>query len=633
MFFKAGSLRIKLLACLILITLIPLIGYASYSINRSESVLRQQFEVQTQQLLSTNLNDVLEAQQTVMVELSYNPIVKSMDYRLAEPYFQRFVKDNPQYSHLLICDTEGIEVAHSEGAEHHGKSIADREYFSVPMSTGKPVIADATFSKSTGRKIVGLGVPIFDDNQQIAGVMVGFISLEYISNRIAGNKVTPSGYTFMINQQGEYISHPEEGKLLVQNAAEEENTSANYQSLIEKMMKGEAGIDEVDIGGQKMIINYKPTGINGWSIAMISPVEEVFKLAQGMKKDAMRAVILIAIAVLGVALLVTAYIMRPIKTSLQIIESRDFTMQVDSNDELGQALNKLATELRSLLSNLSGGVAKLSNASEQFREISEQNAAGATEVAANIQRITTSSQAQEMKINDVASFIGTLNISLANITQDLANTKDTSEAAYHAAQNGQKLVEHMTQSVEDLSKNAQQINTIVDTISNIAGQTNLLALNAAIEAARAGEQGRGFAVVAEEVRKLASQSADATTQISTLLEEVTTNIEGVVKIATDSGDNSNVVQAFKEILEKNQMVSNSVSQVVADAQGIQQEGDNIMSETVNVVELVAETTENAEGIASRTEEQTATVEELSSAAEELSNVAVEMQNHINRFKY
>lgn len=626
-------MRVKLLACLILITLIPLICYASYSIKRSESVLRQQFEAQTQQLLDTNLDEVLEAQKTVMVELSHNPIIKSMDYRQAEPYFQRFVKDNPQYSHLLICDTEGVEVAHSEGAEHHGKNIADREYFYVPMQTGKPVIADATFSHSTGRKIVGLGVPLFNDQQQIIGVMVGFISLEYISDRITNNKVTPSGYTFMINKKGEYLSHPDASILLEKNAVDEEGTSANYQSLIEKMLQGQAGIDEVTIGGQDMIVNYKPAGINDWSIAMISPVHEVFQLADGMKRDALRAVVLISLVILAAALLVTAYIMRPIKTSLQIIENRDFTKQVDSNDELGKALNKLGGELRSLLSNLNDGAVKLSSASEQFRSISEQNAKAATEVAANIQRITTSSQTQELKINDVASFIGTLNVSLANITKDLEATKQTSEAAYHAAQNGQLLVEQMAKSVEDLSKNAQQINTIVDTISNIAGQTNLLALNAAIEAARAGEQGRGFAVVADEVRKLASQSADATTQISALLEEVTTNIAGVVKIATDSGDNSNVVKAFKEVLEKNQMVSDSVSQVVANAQGIQQEGANIMSETVNVVELVAETTENAEQISAHTERQAANVEELSSAAEELNTVAEEMMNNINRFKY
>lgn len=632
-FIKTGSLRLRLLVSFILISMIPLIGYAYYSVDQSELVLKEQFLSQTQQMLETNLDEVLESQQTVMIELSHNPIIRSMDHQQVEPYFERYVADNPQYSHLLICNTEGIEVAHSEGAEHHGKSIADREYFSVPMETGKPVIADATFSHSTGRKIIGLGIPILDDDQQTKGVLVGFISLEYISDRIADNKVTPSGYTLIINKEGDFVSHPDSSKLLEQNIIDEKNTSDSCQAAAKKMMAGEAGFDEVMVDGQKMLMNYKPTGINDWSIAMLSPVQEVFQLTMDMKKSAQRTVALIVLGVLGIAFLVTAYIMRPIKSSLSIVENRDFTEQVNSGDELGQALNKLAGELGSLLANLNSGTERITQASEQFSHISEQSAAAATEVATNIQDISSSSHSQETKINDVASFIRTLNDSLVKITGDLENTRDTSESAYHAAQSGQQLVEHMTQSVEDLSTNAAQINNIVDTISNIAGQTNLLALNAAIEAARAGEQGRGFAVVAEEVRKLASESADATTQISDLLAEITSNIEDVVKIATDSEDSDNVVRAFKEILQKNQLVSNNVSLVVSDAQGIQQEGADIMSETVQVVELVSNAAKNAEEIAASTEEQTAMVEELSGAAEQLSLVAEEMQGNINRFKY
>ena len=123
----------------------------------------------------------------------------------------------------------------------------------------------------------------------------------------------------------------------------------------------------------------------------------------------------------------------------------------------------------------------------------------------------------------------------------------------------------------------------MDVIRGISEQTNLLALNAAIEAARAGEQGRGFAVVADEVRGLAQRSQDSVNEIETLLSEL-------------NNASSKAVDRMDLSLE---MVATSRTQV---------EKSNLL--TSNIMEKVAQITEQAKLIASSAEAQSHISEEI-----------------------
>jgi methyl-accepting chemotaxis protein len=179
--------------------------------------------------------------------------------------------------------------------------------------------------------------------------------------------------------------------------------------------------------------------------------------------------------------------------------------------------------------------------------------------------------------------------------------------------------------IEELEARSREIGGIANVIAEIADQTNLLALNAAIEAARAGEQGRGFAVVADEVRKLAERTAEATHQITAM-------IDGI------QNDTTAVVASMQAVTPQ---VAKGVETAHGAAETLRQINAEAGATLENVREVAHSTSEqsiasdniaaNVESIARMTDEMAVSVGAANQTVQSLENLSVQLRESVARF--
>ncbi|MBT5264882.1 MAG: methyl-accepting chemotaxis protein [Rhodospirillaceae bacterium] len=236
-------------------------------------------------------------------------------------------------------------------------------------------------------------------------------------------------------------------------------------------------------------------------------------------------------------------------------------------------------------------------------------ASSAERVSVNAQSVAAAADQAMANIQTVASATEELSSSISEITNQINQASEITKTAVQKGQSTQEAIRTLATAVE-------QIGDVVGLIQAIANQTNLLALNATIEAARAGEAGKGFAVVASEVKSLASQTSEATEEITRHISEIQSGTSSAVRAVEEIGS------AVQEI----DQISGAIAAAMEEQSATTNEINRNIAETTEAAREVSARIAEVSQDANETGRQAAEVRigssEVASAIENLRNVIV-----------
>lgn len=537
----------------------------------------------------------------------------------------------------------------------------NQAWYKIGATTKQPVDFSLPYYDDVAKtSMLTVVAPIHSPDKKFLGVVTDDIELGDIQKFVSETKVGQTGWSFLIDQEGQYLAHPQTEKMMKQTISSDEN--ASLAKLAPTLLAQAEGSSQFTDGNGLNRIYFQKVPQTNWTLALVMPEKEFVSPLR------MLLIRLAAVSVAGLLVLVLVIHLYSKNLAKQIdkanqlslaLSAGDFTasMEIQTSDEIGrmgERFNEMTARLRETLERVSHSSHQVASTSEQLMASAEQTSHATEQIAQSVQEIANGTEEQvsaTSKGSDVVTKIAQLIVQMENGMEVVSSSM--AEAYKQASAGNQMAVQAVEQMsviqtemqqtavmVNTLGQRSEEIGQMITLITSIAAQTNLLALNAAIEAARAGEHGRGFAVVADEVRKLAEQSSSAAEQVSRIVADIQRDTDAAISGMSHGEailqDGMSLVQstgsAFEQISSATSELFARTDKLSVEMKQISEQMETIVSAIDDISAIAERSADYSQNVAAAAEEQNASMQEISAAATMLAKMAEEMNDAVRSFK-